>query len=154
MNFRQVGDQRVRHSVREVFLFGVMREAFERKNCDGLKVSRGRSIRNVFAPSPGGNPKDDYRENGKPQSRQWPESPPPSSRNQWFRNGLHRRLERLFFLFQMFVPEPPGVNFGFIGEDAGLFLMRVPMNGQAFLFPTPSGALAALQIGGNFFPRV
>jgi hypothetical protein len=67
---------------------------------------------------------------------------------------LHRGPGRLVFLFQVFMPEPPGVNFGSIGEDAGLFLMRVPMNGQAFLFPTPSCALAALQIGSNFFPRV
>jgi len=65
-----------------------------------------------------------------------------------------QRLWRLFDLFQMFMSEPPGVNFSFIGEDAGLFLMWVPMNRQAFLFPTASGTLAALQIRGNFFPRV
>jgi hypothetical protein len=49
---------------------------------------------------------------------------------------------------------PPGVDFGLVGVNRNLGFMRMPMNRKALFFPPADGALAALKVAGNFFPRV
>ena len=49
---------------------------------------------------------------------------------------------------------PPNVNFGFVSVNAGLLFVGVAVDRQAFLFPAAHRSLAALQIRGNFLPRV
>jgi hypothetical protein len=49
---------------------------------------------------------------------------------------------------------PPGVDFGFVGVNRSLGLVWMAMNREALFFPSANGALAAFEVGGNFFPRV
>ena len=49
---------------------------------------------------------------------------------------------------------PPRVDFRLIGEDGRLLLVDLAANGQPFRFPPADGTLVALQIHGNFLPRV
>jgi hypothetical protein len=49
---------------------------------------------------------------------------------------------------------PPRVDFRLIGEDGRLLLVDLAANGQPFRFPPADGPLVALEIRGNFLPRV
>src|SRR5271169_2982244 len=49
---------------------------------------------------------------------------------------------------------PPRVDFRLIGEDGRLLLVDLATNWQPFRFPPADGPLVALQIRGNFLPRV
>ena len=69
--------------------------------------------------------------------------------------SISRRVGGLLHVLQMLTPVlPPGVDLSFVGVNACLLLMEMPVDWQAFPFPAPHCAFAAFEIAGNLLPRI
>src|SRR5215471_10381064 len=95
----------------------------------------------------------EQKQRSEPEARYWPRSRPPRAFGRsWVFLSLFLCL---FDLFQsLMTVVPPRIELGFIRVNGGFLLMGMPMNREAFIFPTPNCAFATFQVGGDLLPGI